>query len=233
MKDKSKFSAEGYNSLIQTIIKWDLDEQTKKKFSHLNTDKARRVIYTTATYGWYIDSFDKNSGINLNKCIKIIYNNLPHKLDEYLGNYYKNNKEIIKNDLIKKYPTRENIFIEIFEAYKSGLYHSSICLLLTQIDGICEEIINAKFFLNKNHLPQIKVKLENCQIKYSDFLLSPINKKASINSWEEEISEFPIRLNRHEIIHGVDKTYGNEINFLKVLSMISYTNMILSHFKSD
>jgi hypothetical protein len=226
----TKSSAEGFDRLLQVILKWDLDEKTKHQFSHLNTDKVRRVIYKMATYGWYIDDFSKNSDIDTNKCIKLIYNNLPHKLDEYLFNYYKSNSKNIKDRLIKAYPTREIILNEVFEAYKIGLFHSSISLLITQIDGICDDILGAKFFLNKNYLPQIKEKLEEKDIKYSIFLLSPINKKATVNGWEGEINKFPVRLNRHEIIHGVDKGYGNEINFFKVLSMISYIDMILSHF---
>lgn len=87
-------------------------------------------------------------------------------------------------------------------------------------------------FLKKNNLPEIKTELEKKNLKDSDFLLSPIQNKGSINAWEKELSKYPVRLNRHEIIHGRDLNYGKEINSLKLISMISYIDYILSHFDS-
>jgi len=223
---------EAIDSLAEAVARLIEGDRINEQFQHLNTDKVHMVIYKTATYGWYIDDFSKNSKININICLKHIYDNLPDKLDHYFSDYYKNRISEIRVNLMEKYPNRKEIISEGFEAHDKGCYNSSICLLITQIDGICDDILEAKFFLNKNFLPQIKEKLESKEMKYSDFLLSPIRKKASINSWEKEIDKFPIRLNRHEIIHGLDTNYGNEINSLKVISMISYIDFILTHFDS-
>jgi len=231
-KTKKRDINEAYNSLLKVVGKWWRDEEIKKEFSHLNTEKVRRVIYKTATYGWYLDDFSKTSEININTCLGFIYSNLPENLDSYLENYYNDRLSFIKDQLGEKYPNRKSIFDEAFKAHDNGLYHSSICLLITQIDGICNDVFNAKFFLNKNYLPEIKKKLDEKEIKYSDFLLSPINKKAIINGWEKEIDQFPVRLNRHEIIHGIDTNYGNELNSLKVISMLSYIDYIINHFNS-
>ncbi|MAO34505.1 MAG: hypothetical protein CMP12_01065 [Zunongwangia sp.] len=224
---------EGYESLVKSITRLHEVNRLFAQYSHLNTEKVAMVIYKTATYGWYIDDFSKNSGININTCLKHIYNNLPEKLDAYFTDYYKGKIEKIRKRLVEKYSSRKEILNEAFESYNKGYYCASICILLTQIDGICNDILEAKFFVNKNYLPQIKEKLENKNLKYSDFILSPIFKKASINSWEKEIEKFPIRLNRHEIIHGVDINYGNEKNSLKVISMISYIDFVLSHYNSN
>jgi hypothetical protein len=224
---------EGYNSLLKVVEKWWKEEKTKNEFRHLNTEKVDRVIYKASTYGWYFDDFSKTSKIDINKCLKYIYNNLPEKLDLYLSNYYTNKLATIKNGLNAKYPKRKSILNQAFQSHENGMYYSSICLLITQIDGICQDIFNAKFFINKSYLPEIKVKLDKKKIKYSDFLLSVINKKAIINSWEKEIDQFPIRLNRHEIIHGVDTSYGTELNSLKIISMLTHIDYIINHFKSN
>lgn len=224
---------EEYESLIKAITKLNEIDRLFDQYKHLNTEKVKMVIYKTATHGWYVDDFSKNSELNTNTCLQHIYNNLPEKLNTYFSNYYKSKIFKIRERLTQNYPKRKKVLDEAFEAHQKGLFYSSICILLTQIDGICDDIFEAKFFINKNYLPQIKEKLENKNLKYSDFILSPIIKKASINSWEKEIDKFPIRLNRHEILHGVDTQYGNEINSLKVISLISYMDFILSHYNSE
>ena len=227
--DRKDFN-EAFNLLLDVVSKWIAEEKIKEQFSHLNTDKVQRIIYKTATYGWYIDDFSKNSTLDLNFCLRVIYGNLPEKLDSYLVAYYDKNLLNIKNRLINRYPNRKIILKEAFNAHSKEMYHSSICLLITQIDGICDDLLDAKFFLNKNYLPEIKEKIESKEIKYSDFLLSPISKKAIINEWEKDLEKYPVRLNRHEIIHGKDVFYGDRINSFKVISMISYIDYILTHF---
>lgn len=224
---------EGSETLVKALIRLYEVNRLFDQYKHLNTEKVEMVIYKTATYGWYVDDFSKNSELKINTCLKHIYNNLPEKLDLYFSDYYRGKIDEIRKMLTEKYSNRKQILNEAFDAHNKGLYHASICILLTQIDGICNDVLDAKFFINKNYLPQIKEKLESKNLKYSDFILSPIIKKASINSWEKEIEKFPIRLNRHEILHGVDIQYGNETNSLKVISMISYIDFVLSHYSSN
>ncbi|TXK71904.1 hypothetical protein [Mesonia sp. K4-1] len=230
MNKNQKNIKESYDSLIEVVSNWLFDEDIKKQFEHLNKEKVQMVIYKAATYGWYIDDFSVNSEIKINNCLKLIYANLPDKLNLYFSNYYNKKLTKIQENLSKKYTLRSEIINEAFYAHKSGLFHSSICLFITLIDGICNDKMDSKFFINKKFLPEIKYKLENKEIKYSDFLLSPINKKATINGWEKELHNFPVRLNRHEIIHGVDVNYGNELNSLKLISTLSYIDFIVSHF---
>lgn len=200
------------------------------EFHHLKKDRVELIINKVSSYGWYIDDFSKESKINISKCLNFIYSNFPEKLDEYLSNYYKDRVLQIENNLKSKYPKRNAIISEAFHVHKNKCFHSSICLFITIIDGICDDILNAKFFKNTKNLPEIKVKIEEKKVKYIDFLLSPIKNKGAINAWEKELEKYPIRLNRHEIIHGKDLNYGNEINSLKIISMVSYIDYILTHF---
>ncbi len=67
-------------------------------------------------------------------------------------------------------------------------------------------------------------------MSYSDFLLSPVKNKGVVNGCEQELYKSPVKLNRHAIIHGKDVNYGNEINSLKLISMLSYIDYILTQF---
>jgi hypothetical protein len=227
--EKSTFQI-NTDQLVAFYAKVIKELEISNQFNHLKKDRVELIINKTSSYGWYIDDFSKESKINISKCLKFIYNNLPERLDEYLSDYY--NIKIIKieDDLKSKYPKRSAIISEAFYVHRNKLFHSSICLFITIIDGICDDVLDAKFFKNIKDLPEIKVKLEEKKFKYSDFLLAPIKNKGAINAWEKELDKYPIRLNRHEIIHGTDINYGNEINSLKIISMLSYIDYILTHF---
>lgn len=219
-----------HDTLFNLVSNWYDDENRRLKFKHLNTERIQLIMMKMASYGWYFDDFSKGAKINHSQCLKFIYNNFPEKLDSYLSKYYNERILEIKNNLISKYPKRKAIILEAFFAHENKMYHSSICLFITIIDGVCDDNLDVKFFKNKKNLPEIKEKLEKKNLKYSDFLLTPIRNKGAINSWEKELDKHPIRLNRHEIIHGKDINYGIEINSLKVISMVSYLDYVLNHY---
>ncbi len=227
--EKSTFQI-NYDSLVAIVAKMIKEGEIGNRFNHLKKDRVELIINKTSAYGWYIDDFSKEAKVSSSKCLKFIYSNFPEKLDEYLSAYYSNKIDQIENDLKSKYPKRNATIAEAFYVHKNKLFHSSICLFITIIDGICDDVLNAKFFKNIKNLPEIKEKLEEKNMKFSDFLLSPIKNKGAINAWEKELDKYPIRLNRHEIIHGKDINYGNEINSLKIISMLSYIDYVLTHF---
>lgn len=227
--EKSTFQI-NYDSLVAIVAKIIKDVEIGNQFLHLKKDRVELIINKISSFGWYIDDFSKESKLSTSKCLKFIYTNLPEKLDEYLSDYYKNKVNQIEDDLKTKYPKRSAIISEAFYAHRNKLFHSSICVFITIIDGICDDVLDAKFFKNIKDLPEIRVKLEEKKMNFSDFLLSPIKNKGAINAWEKELNKYPIRLNRHEIIHGKDINYGNEINSLRIISMLSYIDYILTHF---
>lgn len=210
-----------------------IEQDRKNEFHHLNTNRVELILYKMASYGWYVDDFSNESLIDTNQCLKYIYGNFPEKLDKYFSEYYCNKIDEIGKKLKSKYTKRKSIISEAFYTHKNNLYHSSICLFITLIDGICDDEFDSKFFKNKKNLPEIKSELENEQKDYLNFIISPIKKKGAINGWEKELNNYPIRLNRHEIIHGKDVNYGNMINSLKLISMLSYIDYVLCIFKND
>lgn len=210
-------------------IFYELD--LEKEFSHFNSHKIRKIIHKMSRYGWYADDFTKETGINFTACLQNIYSNLVEKMDEHLMDYYRNRLPVIEDKIKTQYPKRTLIISEAILAHNNGMYHSSINLFLTLIDGICFDTFNKKFFLNKNNLPEVLDSLSKKEM--IDFLIAPIHKKGALNAWEKQLHFYPIRLNRNEIVHGVDVNYGTEVNSLKTLSLLAYVDTILGIYKSD
>lgn len=229
MKSNRSLNFEVNHTLISKLISDLLNEE---RFEHLNTERMGFIINKIASYGWYIDGFSKNPDINVKKCLRYIYSGFSNKLDEYLSKNYTDRLLEIEANLKLKHPSREQIINEAFYAHNQGLFYSSICLFITLVDGICDDVYQAKFFINnkKDHLPQIKDKIED-RMNFADFILTPVINKGPINSWEKELDKHPIRLNRHEIIHGIDVSYGTQINSLRFISMLSYIDFVTTYFK--
>ena len=157
--EKSTFQI-NYDSLVALVAKMIKDGEIGNRFNHLKKDRVELITKKNSLYGWYIDDFSKESKISSSKCLRFIYSNFPEKLDEYLSDYYNNKIIQIEDDLKSKYPKRNAIISEAFYVHRNKLFHSSICLFITLIDGICDDVLDAKFFKNIKDLPEIKVKLE-------------------------------------------------------------------------
>ena len=64
-------------------------------------------------------------------------------------------------------------------------------------------------------------------------LLEPLKNPIAVASSYNDRSNYPDVLNRHEILHGIDYEYGNEINSLKVISILNYISSILYKAKQQ
>lgn len=52
-------------------------------------------------------------------------------------------------------------------------------------------------------------------------------KTPTIMFGDDEMKNYLLKLNRHQILHGVDVKYGNKINFFKSLSLLVYISDLL------
>lgn len=234
--NKSDTSAsKSYSDGMELAYKWVYENiELKKEFEHFDKDQIQKITHKMSLYGWYADDFSLQSKINFKDCLRFIYSGFPEKMDNHLSKYYTDKLVEIEENLKNEYPKRKSIIYEAFFAHKKGLYHASTCLFITLIDGICDETFYKKFFMNqKDHLPQIKGPLKTKGYSAVDFIITPIIKKGALNGYKDDLKSYPVRLNRHEIIHGVDVSYGTEINSLKTLSLLTYIDYVLTIYKSD
>jgi hypothetical protein len=201
-----------------------------KRFESRNKSKIERFLKKLSEFGWFIENFDTISNKEISKIFDLLYSNQIENINMYLINYLKENFEPIKQRIICKNPKRIEILNEAFKNIQDKRFFSAIVLLITQIDGICEDHYGEKFFLNdskNNYSPKVFKKLQFEMLEQHHFLTNCIEGKSPINIHQAELGKFTIKLNRHEIIHGVDVNYGNELNAFKIFSMIAYLNKTL------
>jgi hypothetical protein len=183
-----------------------------------------------AQHGWFIDL---ESEINFPRKVACqIQNDELETANELLVDYYRERLDQIFNRLIKRHPNRQKILEQVLNAYRNGSHSLLIPSVLTQVDGICFDFTKRKFFIkekNNKYLPQVTSGLEKSAGAFLDLYLSPLQNQIPIMVREQDISQFPCHLNRHEILHGINADYGTEVNSLKVISLLKYVSDLLTN----
>lgn len=191
-------------------------------------------ILELSKYGWYLgyDSLPKTSvelGRKLNK-------GKSKEVDEILIEYYEEELDLVEKRVIGRNPNRKHIIKEAFDNHRNKRYYSSIVLFLTLIDGLCYDETKKLYFKNNGKLQRSKIykpAVEEEISKKEKFIIQgfeiPMNQSTGINEHTDNINKFPVRLNRHEILHGMDYKYGTKINSLKVISLLNYINDIVRY----
>ena len=196
-----------------------------KRFEGRNTEKIGRFLKQVSDYGWFTENIDTITNKEINILIGYMYSNQIDEVDKYYLNHFKKNFKRLKDIIIEKNLRRKGILQEAFDSFEQKRYNSAIVLLLTQIDGICYDYYGEKFFLNdarNNYKPKVLPIIQNDLLEQHHFALNCIEQKSPINIHESKLDSFKVKLNRHEIIHGIDVDYGSEQNAFKILSMLAY-----------
>ncbi|HIP26641.1 MAG TPA: hypothetical protein EYG80_03190 [Flavobacteriaceae bacterium] len=192
-------------------------------------EKTPEYFLLIAQHGWFIDL---ESDLNLPARVAYkIQDNKVEIANELLIEYYKENIDQIFESLVKRHPNRKEILSQILNGFKNNNHSLIIPSILTQVDGICFDFTKRKFFIKERknkYLPQVTSELEKSADNFLDLYLSPLQNQTPIMVREKDISKFPCHLNRHEILHGINADYGNEINSLKVISLLKYISDLLT-----
>ncbi|SNR60261.1 hypothetical protein SAMN06265371_106184 [Lutibacter agarilyticus] len=183
-------------------------------------------LLNISKFGWFLDlDCEMKYSFELNDLIE---NDKYDEAEKSLVNYYSNNLTEIFEVLSKRHPIRKEILSQIEKSYNEELFYLTIPVVLSQIDGICNDITTKKFFIkNKEYLPEVYPIIEKMHSSMTDIFLAPIKNSSPLNVWEKKIGDFPLKLNRHEILHGVDINYGNKINSLKCISLLKYISDLI------
>jgi len=191
-------------------------------------------ILELSNYGWYLgyDSMPKTA-VELGRKLK---KGNSKEVDKILIEYYEEELDLVEKRVIGRNPNRKSIIKEAFDNHRNERYYSSIVLLLTQIDGICYDETEKLYFKNNGKLRRSKIYKPEVEEKITEkqkFIIEgfeiPLNQSTGLNEHTDNISKFPIRLNRHEIIHGIDYSFGTKINSLKIVSFLNYINSIIRY----
>jgi len=230
-KNNSKIQDSFFSKLIERL-RPILNQIAEGIYNFLQ--KAPENFYILSKYGWYFDI--EEAPRKVIELGELLTNGNVEEVDEYLSKHYTNNLKSIEEKLITNYPYRKKIIIEAFKNHNNKLYFSSITMMLTQIDGICYDKTTKLFFKNNPNLrgknlyrPDVEEELKKQIPEILQVFISSLNRPTAINDNIKNIDKFPIRLNRHEIIHGIDTEFGNELNSLKIISLINYINDLIQN----
>jgi len=191
------------------------------------------VVLEISKYGWYFFNYESLLPREPFELKELIDEGRIDELDNFFLNYFYKNSNEIKIKLVDRHKPRKIIFEEIFKAHENKLFFSSICLALTQVDGICHDEFSDLFFANdERFLPKVLKHLEKEKGFMAHLFLSPIENKTAINSQEKKKDNFPVNLNRHSILHGKDLRYATEINSLKIISFLSFISDLIENNKT-
>lgn len=186
-------------------------------------------------YGWYLgyDSLPKTP-VELSRKLK---KGKTDEVDKFLCEFYEEELDNIENRIIDWNPNRGTIIKEAFENHRNKRYFSSIALLLTQIDGLCHDEYGEKFFASEKKIiqdeelrrPKIRKSILKEKGDSLNVFLVILDRVRGINVHTDKLSEFPVRLNRHEILHGMDYEYGTQLNSFKIISLLNFINDIVRY----
>ncbi len=195
-------------------------------------EKLKVIIQNLAYRGWYISIEMDLPEITL--LAGFITNKKYDELDNYMCNIIESKLDQIEKEIIQKYPNRRKIIQSAFNAHKKGEYELSVPVFLAQADGICNELLKVslykKYTPKKKEDPKQKIRLLTSKEieKYvsNGFIMSalvePLRNISGLNVSKEYKNQYPVILNRHEIIHGLDLNYGNKKNSLKTITLLYY-----------
>ncbi|EOU1670459.1 hypothetical protein OQL13_000536 [Clostridium perfringens] len=225
---------------LTNILGWylyKLDEKLINKLKYLWKDYIYEVK-SLESKGSIIENFDY--GKVLNEKAKV------DETDNYISNIVKSNLETIKKSLKENFPHR-NIFIDkIFKNFKKKNYIECLLLALTQSDGMFCEIIELQLYSksergivrgkkNKRKENKLVSYLEQAKLESNDFVYTAISMLEQINIINEN-KDFRLcidnpTLNRNTILHGTELLSYNEINCLKIISLLDLITKLKERYR--
>lgn len=185
-------------------------------------EKENAYFYSLSKFGWYLAGdmgFD-----DVMKVLDALKTSDLVEIERIVIPFYQSNLNRIKRNLVKRYAGRRELLEEAFKSHKKKMFYSSTILFLSQVDGICEgnlfrgKKIFLKFLKEDQSLSMVK---------------SVLGKQSSIDadSRSKQINNSPSNLNRHEVMHGLSTDFGNEINSLKALSLLTFVSDFVNRYK--
>lgn len=147
------------------------------------------------------------------------------EVDEYMTQIFENSINDLFTTFYKRHPIRTHILKEILKCYEQEMYHVAISNVLSQIDGICNDFTSNDFFRSSHQKPNVTNYIVSQSGGRDNWLLGPISKVPPVGRSVNDRKEGD--LNRHSIMHGIDITYGNKINFFKSIAWLKYLSDVL------
>ena len=191
-------------------------------------EHLRRSLLMLGSHGWYLGpDMPAAEFLELSNAFS---NSEKSDADKLLCKWIDDHLAEIEALLIDRFPLRNKIIGDAFEAHRLGLYSVSIPAFLAQTDGMCQELHGVELFKkNKSGKLLIKNKIQKFEIsECEEAMLAPLLEPLPIVAGRQERSSLSNLLNRHAILHGESVDYGTYENSCRAISLISYASWALA-----
>ncbi len=232
-----KMLHEALQPLLTNAVKDDQRSSWQQVFENINDNIAKlecekQALIILANNNWYLESRLLSHAELLVSKIEAGDINF---VDEYLIGLYRN---MFNKDMFwmgeENFPDRKTIFDEIIFCVSNKKFHSAITMILTQIDGICNDIAENEFFIKSKkdgYIPNVSVAIKKPFLFELSHFFAPMMQSTSIAAREKDMGDSN-QLNRHKIIHGKSLGFGTETNFYKCFSLFAYLLEVLGSYQT-
>lgn len=171
-------------------------------------------------YGWYLP-FDFNAP-TINRYVQLLSNGKADFVDEDLMNYFDDKILKIEKKLRDRFPHRSAAIAAAFKAHLNKDYYLSIPVFFSQIEGICNEVIEERFFSVKKNKPKTTKWASKFELgSVLGLLVEPLNHLGAARI--DQYKSRNLGINRHAVLHGDCNDYGEKkVNSYKTLSLLSF-----------
>jgi len=185
-----------------------------------------------APRGWFIGG--TLNTIQYKALMDAINKNNESDIENFLIQHVRSIAKDTASTVYAKWPQRQAILADAFDAHSKELYTLSIPVMLAQADGIAFDILGAYLFTGCEGNIKIKVeKIIKEKFQYRSLAKSflelftndigvGLSTKKRNQQKTKGISVSP--LNRHGVLHGLDCDYPKEYNSLRAIALIDFLN---------
>ena len=192
----------------------------------------REAMLVIANKGWYLDpdmAFDEPLQL-----AAAYSDGRADEADKELVEHFRARLHTIEADLVSKFPKREAILRQAFQAHRMELYYASIPTFLTLVDGVCLDITKTGYLFKKERgekrtgvAPYVDGIADS---PMTEAMLAPFLEAHAILFNEKQRAPEFASLNRHMVLHGESLDHGTEANSLRTISLLYYAARALKEF---
>ncbi len=194
--------------------------QLRDSFNELPV-RLQRTLFHLSENGWFLDTSISIAEFSILQ--NLIEQGDFDEVERFLLTHFENKLDQIENLISKRFPNRQKIIKSAFNAHRRGEYELSVPVLLSQTDGICNEVAKGYLFMRTNKKPQVARFVESLNAySLKAIILSPLVATLPINASEKERPDGFTGLNRHMVLHGDSLDYGTHVKSLKSISLMNY-----------
>ena len=184
------------------------------------------TLVTLATFGWYCDPEIPTSATA--GFARALAQRDDGEVAEEIAAHFRGRIGEIETDICRRYPLRQLILRDAFDAHRTRKYNLSIPVLLAQADGIWWDRFGRHFFSRHRAGSMRSANLDQLQSWIFEVYYRVFDSSSPLwMSKSERRSNFR-HLNRHQVMHGEIMDYGTEYNSLKAISFLAYLSWVLN-----